>query len=61
MKNKELPLGFGFALAQRTGAMRRFADLSEEQQAEVLRKARAASSKEEMRSLVNELDTQGAE
>lgn len=55
MDRNELPLGFGFALAQNPEAMRRFALLPEAQRAQVLHKVHAVSSKEEMQSLVDSL------
>ena len=55
MDRTELPLGFGFALAQNTGAMKAFANLSAAQQEDIVQKARRVSSKSEMQSLVNGL------
>ena len=55
MDRNELPLGFGFALAQNPDAMITFSKLPEESRSEILRRARSASSEQEMRSLVNEL------
>ena len=58
MDKNELPLGFGFALAQNPDAMKIFASLSRSEQSELLQKAHAVSSKEEMQSLVNNLAAQ---
>lgn len=55
MDKNDLPLGFGFALAQHPEAMQRFAALSEARRAAVLQRAHNVSSKEEMESLVREL------
>lgn len=59
MDKHELPLGFGFALAQNPKAMKNFASLSESKRSEILNKAHAVSSKEEMQSLVNGLTANG--
>ena len=55
MDKNELPLGFGFALAQNPDAMKYFSSLPEAKQSEVLQKAHDVSSKKEMQSLVNDL------
>ena len=55
MTHPELPIGFGFALAQNPEAMQRFSALSESKRAAVLQRAHNVSSKEEMESLVREL------
>lgn len=55
MERLELPLGFGMALAQRQGAMERFVNLSEAEQAAVLEKCHSVSSRQEMRALVNSM------
>lgn len=59
MDHNEMPLGFGFALAQNPKAMEKFSNLSEAEQTAILQKAHAASSKTEMQSLVNTLSAQG--
>lgn len=59
MEKQELPLGFGFALAQNPDAMKRFANLTQAQKSQILQKAHHASSKAEMQSLVNSLSAQG--
>ena len=58
MNRNDLPLGFGFALAQNPGAMQKFSNLPEAQQAQILQRAHSASSKAEMQSLVKELSGQ---
>ena len=55
MDKNDLPLGFGFALAQNTDAMKAFANLPKEQQEDIVQRARNVSSKSEMQSLVNGL------
>lgn len=55
MDQKGIPLGLGFALAQNTRAMERFSAMTEAGRAQVLQRAHAVSSKEEMQMLVNEL------
>lgn len=55
MDRNEMPLGFGFALAQNPEAMMNFANLPEPQRSAVLERAHTASSKYEMQSVVNEL------
>jgi hypothetical protein len=57
MDQNELPLGFGMALAQHPDAMQSFTNLSESQQAEILRKAHSVTSKREMQSLVSDLSS----
>lgn len=51
----ELPLGFGFALAQNPEAMRAYTGMTREQQSQVLEKAHSVSSKREMQALVKGL------
>lgn len=55
MTHPELPIGFGFALAQNPEAMQAFAALSEAGQNELVQRARAVSSKREMQALVDGL------
>ena len=52
MKDIELPLGFGMALAQNEAAMQRFAALPEAEKQAVLQQAHAVGSKQEMQQLV---------
>lgn len=59
MEKGDVPLGFGFALAQDPGAMERFAALTEAEREALLNRARSVSSKEEMRALVRQLTAQG--
>ena len=55
MDRNEMPLGFGFALAQDPQAMENFARLSDEKRAEILRQACLAASRQEMQALVRGL------
>ena len=55
MDKQEMPLGFGFALAQNPAAMKNFSNLPQAKQSEILQKAHSVSSKQEMQLLVNDL------
>ena len=55
MSERDLPLGFGMALAQNEAAMHRFERLTEEERQAILRRAHSVGSKEEMRQLVDSL------
>ena len=55
MQKGDVPLGFGFALAQDPGAMERFAALTEAERQAYLDRTRAVSSKGEMQALVSQL------
>lgn len=55
MEQQELPLGFGFALAQNPEAMQKFSGLPQAQRDQILQKAHSVSSKREMQALVSEL------
>ncbi len=52
---KDLPMGFGMALAQNPEAMNRFAALPEEQQRRIVDGTHAIHSKSEMKAYVNHL------
>ena len=56
MDRSDVPLGFGFALAQNPEAMKFFSNLSQQQQRDILQKAHAVSSKDEMQALVSSLN-----
>ena len=58
MDRNDLPLGFSFALAQNPEAMQKFALLPEREKSEILQRANAVSSKEEMQALVDGLSAQ---
>lgn len=53
--DRELPLGFGMALAQNEAAMRRFEALSEAEKQSVIQRTHSVHSKQEMRQLVSGL------
>ena len=57
MDKNDLPLGFGFALAQNPEAMRAFSLLPEEKRSQIVQQAHSVSSKSEMQSLVNGLSS----
>lgn len=54
-KDRELPLGFGMALAQNETAMRKFEALTAEEKQSILEKTHSVRSKQEMQQLVSEL------
>lgn len=58
MKQNEVPLGFGFALAQDPEAMQKFASMPEQKRQEILQKAQNVSDKNEMQTLVHNLTAQ---
>lgn len=55
---KDLPMGFGMALAQNTEAMRSFCHMPLEKQQEILAKAHSVHSKAEMKALVKSITTE---
>lgn len=57
----DLPVGFGLELAQNGDALRRFGQLSDTARADVLRRARAAGSADEMRAIVASIISQEAD
>ncbi len=56
---RELPLGFGFALARNERAMQRYAQLSESEKEQIINRCRDAKSKAEMQKIVDEMVPQG--
>lgn len=58
MKQNEVPLGFGFALAQDPEAMQKFASMPEQKRQVILQKAQNVSDKNEMQTLVHNLTAQ---
>lgn len=52
---RELPQGLGMALAQNSRALAAYAGLSEPLKLDVIKRAKEASSKEEMQRIVNTL------
>lgn len=55
MKQNDLPLGFGMALAQNETAMKQFEALTNEQKEAVVNKTRKINSKNEMKCFVASL------
>lgn len=58
MDQQDLPLGFALVLAENPSAMRVFSSLPEAQRTEILHTAKAASSRDEMHSIVRRLEAQ---
>lgn len=54
--NEEMPIGFGFALAENEKAMSSFAGMTEEEKRQVMEAARGIQSKSQMRSFVEQLE-----
>ncbi len=52
---RELPIGFGFALAENEPAMKSYAGLSETEKEHLIMRCRDAKSKKEMREIVDSL------
>ena len=52
---EEMPIGFGFALADYEKAMSRFAIMTEEEKKQVMEAARSVQTKSGIRSLVEDL------
>ncbi|MDE6761007.1 MAG: hypothetical protein K2J90_10070 [Lachnospiraceae bacterium] len=57
LNNDEIPVGLSMALAENLHAMERFSNMDESEKQEFIRRSRAVSSKQEMRSLVSGLDS----
>lgn len=56
MEKRELPLGFGMALAQNEAAMHAFEAMTEAQKTAVLQRTHSVRSKQEMQQLVAGLE-----
>ena len=52
---RDLPLGFGFALARNEKAMEHYAQMSEAEKEKILNRCRDAKSKAEMQKIVDEM------
>lgn len=52
---KDLPVGFGLALAQNLNALDKFSSMTNEKQKEIVEGAKQVSSKKEMRSYVDNI------
>ena len=55
MNTRDLPLGFGMALAQNEPAMKKFEALSESEKMAFVEKTHSVNSKSEMQALVDSL------
>ena len=55
MEFHQVPVGFGLALSANTAAMKRYGNMSKEQQQDILRKAHRLHSQQEMYTLVANL------
>lgn len=55
MKEKQVPLGFGLALAKNEAAVNAYAMMTREQKKQVLARAKQVQTKEEMQQLMQEL------
>ncbi|MGE4353642.1 MAG: hypothetical protein AB7D36_06125 [Oscillospiraceae bacterium] len=52
---RDLPMGFGMALAQNPEAMQKFSTMTDSEQQAILAKTHAVNSKEEMQELVSHI------
>lgn len=59
MERNDLPVGFCFALMQNPDSMKKFSNLPEGKQTEILQRARSVSSKDEMQTLVEGISALG--
>lgn len=57
MNTRDLPLGFGMALAQNESAMKRFEGMSESDKQDIIQRAKGVSSKREMRAIIDGIGT----
>lgn len=55
MKNTDMPLGFGMALAQNPDAMKVFSEMPESRKAEVINGTHTVNSRSEMRQYVEKI------
>ena len=56
-QSEELPIGFGFSMAMNEEAMKKIANMTEEQKRNVITQSKLASSKDEMSQLVDRIAT----
>ena len=56
LNNDEIPVGLSMALAENLHAMERFGNMTEAKRQEVINRSRNVGSKQEMRSLVSDLE-----
>ena len=57
MNLRDLPLGFGMALAQNESAMKRFEGMPESEKQSIIQRAKCASSRREMQAIVDGIGT----
>ena len=57
MNPRDLPLGFGMALAQNESAMKRFEGMPESEKQSIIQRAKCASSKHERQAIVDGIGT----
>lgn len=55
VNGKDIPLGFGMALAQNSDAMTRFSAMSDEQRRQIIEGTHAVRSKKEMKAYVDRI------
>lgn len=55
-ERQDMPIGLAFQMAMNQKAMEYFAQLSEEEKGQILDEARSASSKSQMRGIVDSLE-----
>ncbi|MDD6991524.1 MAG: hypothetical protein PUI48_06830 [Oscillospiraceae bacterium] len=55
VNGKDIPLGFGMALAQNSEAMTRFSAMSEEQRGQLIEGTHSVRSKKEMQAYVDRI------
>lgn len=53
--SSNMPIGFSFALGTNDQALAKFGEMTDEEKKQVIEAARAAQSKKEMRSLVDQI------
>lgn len=56
LNNQEIPIGLSMALAENLPAMERFSNMSREEQKNFIERCHGVESKQEMKSLVSELN-----
>lgn len=56
LNNDEIPVGLSMALAENLHAMERFSNMNEQEKQDFINRSKNVGSKQEMRSLVSDLD-----
>lgn len=56
LNNDEIPVGLSMALAENLHAMEKFGRMTKQEQQEVINRSRNVESKQEMRSIVADID-----